>query len=276
MRFGICCGPYYMGEGRGGVKSLMDTMVAAGADYLEFGVALTEADSDGAGFEKLRGDLESAPLKIEAFNGFIPGHHRITGPDVDFTKLMNFAQTALTRCKQIGGEIVVLGSGGARSLPEGFSKQEGAQQFIRFCRELGPVAEEIGITIAIEPLNSKEDNLITSVADGARIMDEVQHPRIRLLADLYHISQDKEPLQNTADAGGRLAHTHVADLDRVAPGFADEGEEDFLGFFRALRAAGYDKLGHSARCSFEGLLKDVPTQSAPLLSHLRRRWQQSV
>jgi sugar phosphate isomerase/epimerase len=141
---------------------------------------------------------------------------------------------------------------------------------VEFCRRLGPVADSVGIDIAIEPLNRKEDNLVLSVEQGARIVDEVAHPRIRLLADFYHMFEENEPVENVANAGARLRHTHLADLGRVAPGYA-EGEADFVGFFRSLRRAGYD-----GRCSFEGRLDDLATQAKPLLDLMKQRYQESA
>ena len=73
-----------------------------------------------------------------------------------------------------------------------------------------------------------------------------------------------------ARAGTRLCHTHLADLGRVAPGFAPQGEEDFIGFFRNLRKGGYDQ-----RCSFEGAFQAVEKQSSPLLDLLRKRWAEA-
>jgi sugar phosphate isomerase/epimerase len=248
----------------------MDVMQEAGADYIEFGVGAVKPDNDESEFEGLRTALESQPLRVEAFNSFIPAHHRITGPDVDLSRVLSYCRTALSRCKALGGEVVVLGSAGARKVPDGFDKAEAERQFVQFCRELGPIADEAGIDIALEPLNSKEDNFLLSVEHGARLVDEIAHPRIQLLADLFHMAEEKEPLEHVAAANGRLRHTHVADLGRVAPGFAPGGEEDFLGFFRNLRAAGYD-----ARCSFEGSFQDIGKQSKPVLDLLRRRWQES-
>jgi sugar phosphate isomerase/epimerase len=154
---------------------------------------------------------------------------------------------------------------------DGFSHEEARKQFVQFGRELGPLAQNAGITIAIEPLNKKEDNLINSVADGAQIVDEIAHPSIQLLADLYHMAEDGEPMRNVSQAGARLRHTHVADKGRVAPGFAENGEEDFIGFFRALRKANYD-----ARCSFEGKFDDMSTQLKPAIALMQKRWEESA
>ena len=276
MKFGICTFPGALPVGdekdiAKNVANLLREMENAGADYVEFAVGVTAVDGDQSEYETLRAALAEQKIKPEAFNGFIPPKHRITGPDVDFANLMRYATTALGRCKELGGEVVVLGSGGARSLPDGFDQKEGEKQFVQFCRELGPVCDEIGISIAIEPLNAREDNLVNSVAHGARIVDEVAHPRIQLLADLYHIAEDRESLEGTASAGARLAHTHLADRGRVAPGYSVDGEEDFLGFFRALRTANYD-----ARCSFEGKFEDIGAQLSPTIKLMKQRWRESA
>lgn len=276
MRFGICCGlgsfvAQIKDQPLSSLPKLMDTLKTAGADYVEFGVATVAPDGPEADFEKLRRAMAPCPLRAEAFNSFIPGKHRITGPEVNLKAVLAYCRAALRRCKALGGEVVVLGSSGARKVPEGFDAAKAESQFIEFCRELAPLADEIGIDIAIEPLNRKEDNLILSVAQGMRLVDAIGKARIRLLADLYHMSEEKEPREILAQAGARLCHTHLADLGRVAPGFAARGEEDFIGFFRNLRRAGYDR-----RTSFEGKADDLEKQSKPLLDLLKKRWAEAA
>jgi sugar phosphate isomerase/epimerase len=181
MKFGICCAPGALGETKQGLHGLAE----AGADYVEWGIGSIMASDEE--FETLRTSVAGAPIQPEAFNGFLPAHHRITGPDVDLSAVLTYASQAMRRARELGGEIVVLGSGGARKVPKA-SIRSGRWAVQRILRELGPRAEEAGITIAIEPLNSKEDNLINSVAHGAQIVDEVAHPRIQLLADfLSHV-----------------------------------------------------------------------------------------
>jgi D-psicose/D-tagatose/L-ribulose 3-epimerase len=273
MKFGICCGPgsfapQVEGQALSAIPRLMDSMREAGADYVEFGVA--SVMSSEAQFETLRAGLEPFDLKVEAFNSFIPAQHRITGPDVKLDEVLAYCHTALTRCKALGGAVVVLGSGGARRVAEGFDREKALEQFVEFGRALGPVADEVGIDIAIEPLNKREDNLINSVAHGTKLVDEIAHPRIQLLADLYHMFEDGESLYSITAAGARLKHTHVADLGRVAPGYASGGEANFIGFFRHLKAANY-----AARCSFEGSFQNISAQSGPLIALLKERWAQA-
>ena len=273
MRFGICCGPgSFAPEGAGdalaGISVMMRILEKARVDYLEFSVGQLSPEGPEDEFEKLRRAMAPYPIRVEAFNCFIPAHHRITGPDVDVPKVLSYCREALRRCRVLGGQVVVLGSAGARKLPEGFDPAFGLRQFVAFCAELGPVADEIGIDIAIEPLNWNEDNLINTIEQGIRVVDVVHHPRIRLLADLYHITQNREPIDTVAAAGSRLAHVHVADQGREAPGFGDPSEADFIGLFRSLHLAGYD-----ARCSYEGKMDAIAERLAPLIAHLRCRNQ---
>ncbi len=270
MKFGLCTSPQALGISHPIFDENIARLKDSGADYLEFGVACTAPEGSKHEFELLQTALANAALRVEAFNSFIPAHHRITGPEVHLSKVLEYSAIALKRCKLLGGDIVVLGSAGARKVPQGFDFAQAEQQFIEFCREVGPIAQSENITICLEPLNANEDNLVLSVGHGARLVDEIAHPHIQLLADLYHIELEGESLSHVATTGSRLHHTHVADKGRVAPGFSAQGEADFKGFFAALRRAEYE-----GRCSFEGEYNDLFEQAEPLLSLLKRRYDES-
>jgi len=220
----------------------------------------------GDDFEALEAALEPLELKSEAFNSFIPAQHRLTGENINHGAALEYCATALGRCRKIGGRVVVLGSAGARKVPEGFSHQRAREQFIEFCGKLGPVASDAGIMIAIEPLNSREDNLVLSVEEGAQLVDEVNHPSIGLLADLYHMVQEGESVQSVARAAKRLVHTHIASSSRVPPGTQDDDSAPYQAFFQACHQAGYD-----ARCSYEGTIHDLGSDSRTLIDFLRPR-----
>ena len=270
MKFGICATPR-TADKKAPLKEsavrLQDILQQAGADYFEMNVGSVMGDD----FAELARALAPLALKSEAFNSFIPAQHRITGPDVDLPSLLEYCRQSLGRCAQIGGQIVVLGSSGARKIPPGFPYERAENQFIEFGQALGPIARDAGITITVEPLNHREDNFILDMKQGMHMVDAIYHPSVQLLADLYHITEDKEDLNNVGDAGARLRHTHVADLSRVPPGFAKQGEAAFREFYRQCRRA-----GHVARTSYEGSFSDFAAQAAPLIAHLKLRWAESA
>jgi len=77
---------------------------------------------------------------------------------------------------------------------------------------------------------------------------------VRLLADLYHIEMEHEPLAHVVAAGPSLAHVHVADSDRRAPG---TGQYDYDGFMAALHRVGYNRR-ISAECRWDDLRGQAP------------------
>ena len=115
-------------------------------------------------------------------------------------------------------------------------------------------AEAHGITIAIEPICHREGNILRTVADGLAMAKRVNREGIKVLADLYHVWQENEPMQNIIDAADWLAHVHIAEpVKRSYPGNDDF---DFTDFFTTLKQAGYDGRV-SCECRFDDFDRDV-------------------
>ncbi len=282
MRFGICCNAGSLAQEGDSldekVARLADFARRCDLDFVEFPVGEAqgdEAQGDEAQCDELHRAVRQHALPLQSFNVFLPAHHRITGPDVQLHRVLDYCRVALGRCSALGGQIVVLGSGGARRVLDGWSHEEARSQFISFCRALEPIAAQNNTTIAIEPLNRREDNFLNSVQDGIGLVREIACPRIQLLADQYHMDEDGESYESVAQAQEFLRHAHTADLGRCAPGFAPEGETDFIGFFHALRQSGYAQRP-DARLAVECNWSNLNEQAAPAIALLRRRWDASA
>lgn len=274
-KIGICCGPgsfapEVQNQAPEPISKLMQTLTNAKIDFAEFAVGAVTPDEPESVFEKLLNDVSKFPIKVEAYNSFIPAKYPVTGPRADLAAVLGYCKRALPRCRALGGEVIVLGSSGARRFPDDFPRDKALEQFLIFCRELMPIADANKITIALEPLNVIEDNLCFSVAHGAQLVDAVNHPRFQLLADMYHIAINKESYEDVYNAGPRLLHVHLADVGRAAPGYGAPGEENFIGLFKILRAINY-----KGRLSFEGKFHDIHAQCAGLAAFVRKRWSQA-
>lgn len=278
MRFGICCNAGSLAQEGDSldekVARLADFARRCDLDFVEFPVGEVRPESE-ASQDELHRAVRQHALPLQSFNVFIPAHHRITGPDVQLDRVLDYCRVALRRCANLGGQIVVLGSSGARRVPEGWSHHEARSQFIAFCRALEPIAAENNITIAVEPLNRREDNFLNSVADGALLVHEIACPHIQLLADQYHMDEDGESYEHVANAGALLRHAHTADLKRAAPSFASDGEANFKHFFATLRLSGYGRRD-DARLAVECNWSNLNEQAAPAIALLRRRWDESA
>lgn len=227
MKLGLCVG-----------LDRLQEAADAGFTFAEIAVSELLAAPDDAAFAKVADRIRAAPLPVEAANCFIPAELKVTGPDVNMPALRRHMEKALERAGHSGLSIVVFGSGGARRLPEGFPAERGWAQLADAARMAADIGGRHGVTIVMEPLLKRACNFFNRVDQGAAFVDRVGHPRLRLLADLFHMQAEAEPMVDVANAGARLAHIHLATpaLPETGPGT----EYDFEGFIAALRKAGYD------------------------------------
>ena len=235
---------------------------AAGFDYVETNASKVAALTNEE-FERLAAQVAQMRIPVAASMSFIPAAIKLTGPDVDPARQMAYVTTALGRLKRLGVKVVVLGSGGARRVPEGFPKDEAFAQLVDFCRRVAPVARENGITIVVEPLRRQETNIINTAREGLALVRAVDRPEIRLLVDYYHLTAEGESPDVIADAGPLLAHTHIANpKGRVFP--LDADESPYAGFFSNLC-----KIGYAGRMSIEASTDDFPSQAPLSLAMLK-------
>lgn len=239
----------------------MQQVQDAGYDYIEMPVRAVKPDQPDSEFEEVLEQLEEFGIVAEAWNCLLPKEIRVTGPEVDNYRIERYLRTAFERIEELGGEIVVFGSGGARSVPEGFPMDEARDQLVVFVSLAGQIAGKHGIAVAVEPLNSRETNVINTIPEALDIVRAADHPFVKMLADLYHIDEQKEPVSDVLAAGENLIHTHTADTGRLYPG---SGSYPHTEFFAALRDIGYE-----GRMSVECTFRDWDTEPRKALEFLR-------
>jgi len=72
----------------------------------------------------------------------------------------------------------------------GMLDEEGARNTITGLNRVKKIAEDHGVTICLELLNSKRDHhdyMCDHTAWGVRVMEEVNSPNVKLLYDIYHM-----------------------------------------------------------------------------------------
>jgi D-psicose/D-tagatose/L-ribulose 3-epimerase len=241
----------------------LEAAKAAGFDYVELATSEIAGLSD-AEFEQAAARIRQAGLPVPAMNLFLPATLKVTGPDVNRDEQMAYVMKAFARLERIGTTVVVFGSGGARQVPAGFSKDEAFRQLVEFGRRIAPEARARGITIAIEPLRTEETNIINSAAEGLTLVEAIGDPNFQLMVDFYHLASVKEDPSIIVRARDHIRHLHMANPEgRVFP--RDAGEYNYAPFFAALRTIGYDK-----RISVEASTKDLATEAPQAIALLRK------
>lgn len=238
MRFGVCLGDLK------GDDHLPSILKRVGCNYLELGVETVKPEESKEEFAEVKEKIRRFSLAPEAFNCFIPPNLKLVGGEVDFARVTRYVQIALSRIAELRGKIVVFGSGGARKVPDGFPRERAHEQLIKFLNMVADEAGKQGITIALEPLFKVATNIINSVREGLELVKKVGRKEILLLADLFHMGEEKESFSSLEEAKDYLVHIHIP-----VPGI--EGVEvkksyDHQGFLKKL-----EKIGYEGRVSVE-------------------------
>lgn len=236
---------------------------AAGFDYVELSTTEIASLSD-ADFEKAAEEIKRAGIPTPVTNLFLPRTLKVTGPEIDRALQMAYVRKAFARLTQLGTEIVVFGSGGARQVPDGFDKAEAWKQLVEFGQRIAPEASAAGITIAIEPLRRQESNIVNSAREGLELVKAIGHPNFELMVDFYHLASEKEDPAIVLEAGQHIRHLHTANPQgRVFP--LSWEEFDYAPFFANVRKIGYDR-----RISVEASTKDLAGEAPRAIALLRK------
>ncbi len=237
--------------------------LAPGYDYLEFGVSSTLSPlTSDADFAPEMAKIKALKPVVGAFNLFVPGDIRVTGPEIDQCKVERYVESAIKRVQDVGADIIVFGSGGARKVAEGYNRIKAWDELIAFCNLVADKAAGTGVTVVIEPLNMKECNILTSYAEGVELAKEVKRDEIKVLADIFHFMMDGEPLEDIVKGADWLYHVHLADTGRLYPGSGSYPNKEL---FDILHDIDY-KGKASVECRWGD---DFTAESAKALAFLR-------
>jgi sugar phosphate isomerase/epimerase len=227
---------------------------ANGLDYIEAGVAsFLIPESSEEEFAANREKAASMVPPIYSANGFFPGEIKIVGPEADIERAVRYSETALRRASELGIKILVLGSSGSRSIPEGFPREEAEKQFVGFLKAIAPAAEKNGVVVAIEPLQTSETNFINSVREGAALARQTGSPNICVIADIFHMMRVGEGPDAIIDSADKLVHCHIAECAKRTPPGVDG--DDFTPYCKAIK-----DIKFKGRISFECGWSDINTQ----------------
>lgn len=127
---------------------------------------------------------------------------------------------SIEMAQRLDTRLLVAHVGYARADRSPSAQWEAAVQGLRGAGDLAGAA---GITLAVEPLNSVLDHpgyFLDSLPGALRLLEEVNHPSVALLLDVYHMRlMHGDLLTRLPAALSRAAHVHVADVPgRREPG----------------------------------------------------------
>ncbi len=222
---------------------LLEQAAAAGVAGVELhpaDVLPHDAPPDRAALRDLRRSIESHGLRVAGFHNLLESHPALSlfAGDTTRTQTRSVLREQVIACSLLGGNVMTLGSPGARRLREPFHGQAAADAAAGFFRGLLPICESRRVTLALDPLPPPERGFLATVDEAFRLSRTLQNPRVRLGLDVRSTLPPAPPILEVLDrCAPLLVHVRVAD-----PGRSPHGEAvgiPHAAIARALAASGF-------------------------------------
>ena len=196
-------------------------------------------DWDAGRTRDLLGGLGLEPVVIGAMG---PGRSLVDrAGNVPATQ--QYLRTCMAAARVVGASVVA----GPFYAPTGVTwrmtpaeRDEVVAQLRRNLRPLVDEAEDMGVTLGVEPLNRYETSVVNTVAQGLQALGPLLGRGLGLALDTYHLNiEEKRPDAAIRAAAGHIAHVQVCGSDR---GIVGDDHTDWPATLAALDDAGYEGI----------------------------------
>ncbi len=215
---------------------------------------------------KLRADpikesLQKTGVKVAAIGTrhlYVTHGLYLASPSLNIRKR---AFTYMTKCMDIAYELNcnIIQAGWAFQGSKLETSYDNAwNQAVKSLTQISHLCRQYGTVFVVEFACKKNAQLVNTMSDALRMLDEVGEDNVLVMADVFHIHAENDSLKETVSkAGKKLAYIHLSDNDRLTPG---KGVIDFKEFINALKKVGYDGymvMEFEPETDVDGSLKDA-------------------
>ncbi|MBB1283760.1 sugar phosphate isomerase/epimerase [Flavisolibacter sp. BT320] len=252
----------------GMVSSLENDSLLYASGFRLIGTSVGSLISPSLSEEVFQENLKKiATLKCSLYmcNVLFPPNLKITGPDVNEKAVLDYLEAVLQRAQKAGVPHLILGSGGARRLPEVYDPKKAKADFVLLARKMAEAAQKKNVVVVLENLNSTETNFLTTLREAADVVRTVDHPSFRLNADIYHMLKVGESPDEIRKAGNLIIYSEIAEKEaRTLPGVAGDNFRPYLQALKDIRFKGpiiiegkVNALHTDAPKAFSALMKQL-------------------
>jgi len=211
-----------------------------GLEIAPFTINVNAYEISPAKRAEVRKQADEAGLEIIGLHWLLAkttGYYLTTPDEAVRKKTADYLAELARLCRDLGGHVMVLGSPQQRNLLPGVSHEQGMELAADCLRQAMPALEDCGVTLAVEPLSSKDGNFLLTADQGRELCEMVGSPHCRLHLDCKAMSSEAKPIPQIIREQARLmAHFHANDPNLRGPGM---GELDFVPIFQTLAEIDY-------------------------------------
>ena len=219
------------------VTGLAKKVAKMGFDVLEIPI------EDPANFDagKVKAALDESGLKPIVCGAFGPTRD-LTHEDPKYRQeCLDYVRAVLKLAEKWGAKVLP----GPMYSAVGKHRQVSPEQkkvewdlAVKGLQEAGRMAADHGVTVALEPLNRFETDLINTCEQCVQLVKDVGLPSVGIHLDTFHMHiEEKSVYEAVKLAGQRLVHCHACENDRGAPG---TGQVHWKEWAKAVKEVKYD------------------------------------
>jgi sugar phosphate isomerase/epimerase len=218
-----------------------------GIEIAPFTLSDTPADIPLDERRQYRGIMSSDGLRFVGLHWLMvapKGLHVTTPDDALREKSWQHIRDLVDLCADLGdGGVMVFGSPHQRSTTGGSSVEDATRRFEDGLAAVSGHAMERGVTILVEALPSSQCDVVGTLADAVKIVQNIGSPAIRTMFDTHNAEDETEPhaaiIERYFDL---IRHVHVNEMDGKHPGTGDYDFKPVLDVLRRKKYAGWVSL----------------------------------
>ncbi len=189
---------------------------------------------------EVRRQVEDAGLETIGLHwllAFTQGYY-LTSPNAAVReKTSEYLRELAGLCRDLGGNILVLGSPQQRNLLPGVTLDEAMEHAADVLRGAMDEMNACDVVLAVEPLSPMEGDFLLTADLGVKLVDMVDSPNCRLHLDVKAMSSEGKPVTDIIrDCASYMVHFHANDPNCRGPGM---GDVDFVPILQTLQDIDY-------------------------------------